>query len=82
MRASGDPHFHPHVVEELKAKAHEHGLWNLFLHVTEWTPDPVSNTDYTPLARSQWPQSTRPRGAQLGRCPTRKHGDPVAVRDA
>ena len=51
MQASGDPHFHPHVMEDLKAKARDRGLWNLFLpHVTEWTPDPVSNVDYAPLA--------------------------------
>lgn len=51
MRASGDPHFHPPVMEELKAEARNRGLWNLFLpHVTEWTPDPVSNIDYAPLA--------------------------------
>ena len=51
MRASGDPHFHPPVMEELKAEAKSRGLWNLFMpHVTEWTPDPVSNTDYAPLA--------------------------------
>ena len=51
MQASGDPHFHPHVMEELKASARERGLWNLFLpHVTEWTPEPVSNVDYAPLA--------------------------------
>jgi len=51
MQASGDPHFHPHVMEQLKASARERGLWNLFLpHVTEWTPDPVSNVDYAPLA--------------------------------
>ena len=51
MAESGDPHFHPHVMEELKAKARERGLWNLFLpHVTEGTPDPVSSTDYAPLA--------------------------------
>jgi len=51
MAESGDPHFHPHVMEELKAKARKRGLWNLFLpHVTEWTPDPVSSTDYAPLA--------------------------------
>ena len=28
---SGDPHFHPPVMEELKARARELGLWNLFL---------------------------------------------------
>jgi acyl-CoA dehydrogenase len=51
MRSSGDPHFHPPVMEELKAEARTRGLWNLFLpHVTEWTPDPVSNVDYAPLA--------------------------------
>ena len=31
VRASGDPHFHPPVMEELKAEARERGLWNLFL---------------------------------------------------
>ena len=51
MQASGDPHFHPHVMEDLKAKARDRGLWNLFLPpVTEWTPDPVSNVDYAPIA--------------------------------
>lgn len=50
MAASGDPHHHPQVVEDLKAEARARGLWNLFLpHRTEWT-EGLSNTDYAPLA--------------------------------
>ena len=46
---SGNPHHHPPVMEELKARAREAGLWNMFL------PDPdhgagLSNADYAPLA--------------------------------
>lgn len=51
MEALGDPHGHPQIVEDLKAAARERGLWNLFLpHVTQWTPDPLSNLDYAHLA--------------------------------
>ncbi len=51
MAASGDPHFHPPVLEDLKASARDRGLWNLFMpHVTPWTPDPVPNLDYAYLA--------------------------------
>jgi acyl-CoA dehydrogenase len=50
LAASGDPHSHPPVMEDLKAEARERGLWNLFLpHKTEWT-DGLSNVDYAPLA--------------------------------
>jgi acyl-CoA dehydrogenase len=50
MAASGDAHFHPPVIEELKAEARQRGLWNLFLpHATEWT-EGLSNLDYAPLA--------------------------------
>jgi acyl-CoA dehydrogenase len=49
MRASGDPHFHPPVLEELKDEARQRGLWNLF------HPDPqfgagLTNLEYAPLA--------------------------------
>jgi acyl-CoA dehydrogenase len=50
VRASGDPHHHAPVLEELKAEARARGLWNLFLpHRTQWT-DGLSNLDYAPLA--------------------------------
>jgi acyl-CoA dehydrogenase len=50
LEDSGDPHFHPPVMEELKAEAKKRGLWNLFLpHKTQWT-DGLSNLDYSPLA--------------------------------
>lgn len=52
MAASGDAHFHPHVIEDLKRDAQQRGLWNLFLpHKTEWT-DGLSNADYAPLAET------------------------------
>jgi len=51
MADSGNPHAHPPVIEDLKAKAKERGLWNLFMpHETPWTPDPVANLDYAYIA--------------------------------
>lgn len=51
MEELGDLHAHPQIIEDLKAKAQELGLWNLFLpHTTEWTPEPLSNLDYAYLA--------------------------------
>jgi acyl-CoA dehydrogenase len=49
IEESGDPHHQPKIMEELKVKAREAGLWNMFL------PDPdhgagLSNADYAPLA--------------------------------
>jgi acyl-CoA dehydrogenase len=49
---SGDPHSHPPVMEELKERARELGLWNLFLPApTEDVDVPgLSNLEYAPLA--------------------------------
>jgi acyl-CoA dehydrogenase len=49
LHDSGNPHHQPAIMEELKLRAREAGLWNMFL------PDPdqgagLSNADYAPLA--------------------------------
>jgi acyl-CoA dehydrogenase len=48
VRASGDPHFHPPVMEELKADARERGLWNLFLPDAELGAG-LTTLEYAPL---------------------------------
>jgi len=45
---SGDPHFPPPVMEELKAEARRRGLWNLFMPDDEHGAG-LNNTDYAPL---------------------------------
>jgi acyl-CoA dehydrogenase len=49
MRDAGDPHFHPPVLEELKAEAKVRGLWNLFHPHPEWGPG-LTNLEYAGLA--------------------------------
>ncbi len=49
MRAAGDPHHHPQILEDLKAEARERGLWNLFHPHPEWGPG-LTNLEYAPLA--------------------------------
>src|ERR1700749_4326243 len=49
MQASGDPHHHPAVLEELKEDAKSRGLWNLFHPHEDWGPA-LLNVEYAPLA--------------------------------
>ena len=49
MEESGDPHFHPPVLEELKVEARKRGLWNLFLPDAEHGAG-LTNLEYAPLA--------------------------------
>jgi acyl-CoA dehydrogenase len=49
MRQSGDPHFHPPIMEELKAEARKRVLWNLFHPHRQWGPG-LTNLEYAPLA--------------------------------
>ncbi|WP_027503582.1 acyl-CoA dehydrogenase family protein [Rhodococcus sp. UNC363MFTsu5.1] len=49
MRAAGNPHFQPPIIEELKVEARKRGLWNLF-HPHPGTGAGLSNLEYAPLA--------------------------------
>jgi acyl-CoA dehydrogenase len=49
MRESGDPHFQPPIIEELKAEAKRRGLWNLF-HPHPGRGPGLTNLEYAPLA--------------------------------
>ena len=49
LRESGDPHFHPAVMEELKDEARRRGLWNLFHPDPQYGPG-LTNVEYAPLA--------------------------------
>jgi acyl-CoA dehydrogenase len=49
IAASGNPHHHAEIVDELKVKAKEEGLWNLFLPDDEYGAR-LTNLEYAPLA--------------------------------
>ncbi len=49
IAASGNPHHHAEIVDELKEKARAEGLWNLFLPDKEHGAG-LSNLEYAPLA--------------------------------
>ncbi len=49
VQESGDPHFHPPVMEEMKKAARDQRLWNLFHPHPEWGPG-LTNAEYAPLA--------------------------------
>ena len=49
LRESGNPHFHPPVMEELKEEARRRGLWNLFHPDPAYGPG-LTYAEYAPLA--------------------------------
>ncbi len=49
VEESGDPHFHPPVMEDLTTEARARGLWNLFLPHEKWGAG-LKNLEYAPLA--------------------------------
>jgi acyl-CoA dehydrogenase len=48
VHESGDSHFHPPVMEDLKVEARRRGLWNMFLPDTEHGMG-LTNLEYAPL---------------------------------
>src|SRR5712691_7438297 len=49
IAASGNPHHHAEIVDELKEKAKAEGLWNLFLPDKEYGAG-LTNLEYAPMA--------------------------------
>jgi len=60
VAASGDPHFEPPVMQELRAKARALGLWNLFLPDREYGAG-LGNVDYAPLCEIMGRSAIAPR---------------------
>jgi acyl-CoA dehydrogenase len=48
IAASGNPHYHPPLIEDLKQKARAQGLWNLFLPDQTYGAG-LTNLEYAPL---------------------------------
>ena len=49
IAASGNPHHHAEIIDDLKEKARAEGLWNLFLPDEEYGAG-LTNLEYAPLA--------------------------------
>jgi acyl-CoA dehydrogenase len=49
-RIAGDAWIPTRIIEELKPRAHELGLWNLFLPQSTRAPEGLSNLEYAPLS--------------------------------
>ena len=57
---SGDPHFEPPIMKEIRDKARGIGLWNLFLPDADWGAG-LTNLEYTPLCEIMGRSPIAPR---------------------
>ena len=78
---SGDPHFPPPVMEELKTEARKRDLWNLFMPEGDHGAE-LSNLDYAPLCEVMGSSPLLVGGDELLGARHREHGDPRPVRHA
>ena len=78
---SGDPHFPPPVMEELKTEARKRGLWNMFMPEGDYGVQ-LSNLDYAPLCEVMGGSPLLVGGDELRGARHREHGDPRPVRHA
>ena len=69
----------PPIMEELKAKARERGLWNLFLPESERGAG-LTNLEYAPLCEIMGRSPIAARGLQLRRPRHRQHGGARPLR--
>jgi acyl-CoA dehydrogenase len=60
IEESGDPHHEPQVLKELRARAKELGLWNLFLPDEEYGAG-LTNAEYAPLCEIMGRSPLAPR---------------------
>jgi acyl-CoA dehydrogenase len=75
---SGDPHFAPPVMEELKVEARKRDLWNLFLPNGYDGRPGLSNLDYAPLCEVMGTHSVA-AGTVVAAAARRR--DPLVLRD-
>ncbi|HET6998268.1 MAG TPA: acyl-CoA dehydrogenase family protein [Solirubrobacterales bacterium] len=74
--ASGDPYRRPPVLEEMRAKARDAGLWNLFLPTTEWGGYGLSNLEFAPVFEEM---GRTPHGSEVFNCQGPDAGNMMAL---
>jgi acyl-CoA dehydrogenase len=73
---SGHPYRRPPILEELRQKARDAGLWNLFLPTTEWGGRGLSNLEFAPVFEEM---GRAHHGAEVFNCQGPDSGNMMAL---